>query len=94
MTNGTPADIESRLSRLEEIFVSAGEYITHTSQLAQANTEAIDRNIASIDVLIQRMDRLTQTVDRVVNRIDSLTAASERHDRILDYLLGQQTNDG
>lgn len=115
MTNGRPADTESRLSRLEEVFISAGEYLTHTSRLAQENAAAIDRtnanidrtnanidrtnanidrNTANINLLGQRIDRLTETVDRVVNRIDSLAAASERHDRILDYLIGQQqTND-
>ena len=75
--------LEDRLDRLESVLVSAGEFLQQASQLAQQNTQAIDQ-------LTVKVDRNTEAIGQLTVKIDSLAAASERHDRILDYLLGQQ----
>lgn len=101
MTSAQPRDdLEARLSRLEALMTSAGNLLIQASNLAQ-------RNAADIDAITQTVNRTAQIVDRtariaerntasiqaLTQRVDSLTAASERHDRILDYLLRREAGD-
>ena len=72
-------DWEPRIRRLEDVLASAGELLRQASNVAQ-------RNAVDIQALTQGMDALQQ-------RVDSLAAASERHDRILDYLLRRETGE-
>lgn len=79
MTNGRPDDIESRLTRLEDLMNSAGELLIRAANVAERN--ALD------------IESLTQQIRRNATDIRALTAASERHDRILDYLLRREAKD-
>lgn len=71
---------ENWLDRVEALLLSTGNYLQQAAALAQENTRAIDR--------------LTIRIDSLSIRIDNLAAASERHDRILDYLLNQREGEG
>ncbi|MEM9486839.1 MAG: hypothetical protein AAGA83_24460 [Cyanobacteria bacterium P01_F01_bin.116] len=94
MTSSRPgSNLEQRLNQLEVLMDSAGRLLIQASDVAQRNaadiealTRNIQRNAIDIQALTQRMDSLTQ-------RVDSLTAASERHDRILDYLLRREAGE-
>lgn len=80
MTNGQPNDdIESRLSRLENLMSSAGELLVRAANVAERN--ALD------------IESLTQQIRRNATDIRALTAAGERHDRILEYLLRREAGD-
>jgi predicted transcriptional regulator len=99
VTDSKMNGLENRMDRLEEVLSSAGNFLLQASALAQQNTTAIDRLAERIDrnfsFLLQASDLAQQNtiaIDRLTQRVDSLAAASERHDRILDYLLGQQRN--
>jgi len=108
MTNGRPNDdIESRLSRLENLMSSAGELLVQTSSLAQRNALDFDairatldrasavteRNALDIEALTEEIRRNAADIRAMTRRVDSLAAASERHDRILDYLLRREAGD-
>lgn len=80
MTNAqSNDDIERRLSRLESLMNSAGELLIRAANVAERN--ALD------------IEALTQDIRRNAADIRALTAASERHDRILDYLLRREAGD-
>ena len=72
--------VEGAMNRVEVALARTGEFLQQASALVQENAG--------------RMDRVEVAIDRLTDRIDSLTAASERHDRILDYLLGQGRDSG
>ena len=94
MTNPQPGnDLDTRISNLEALMISAGSLLTQASEVAQRNASDIEaltlnvrRNAGNIQALTQYMSTLTQ-------RVDSLTAASEGHDRILDYLIRREAGD-
>jgi len=115
MTNGQPnEDIESRLSRLENLMSSAGNFLVETNTLARSNaaeleaTRAVlraagdtlirasavtERNALDIEALTEEIRRNAADIRAMSRRVDSLAAASERHDRILDYLLRREAGD-
>ena len=93
MTEARPNGLERRMDRVEEVLSSAGDFLLQASALAQQNTVAIDQVTQRIDQNTVSIDRLAQVVETLSVRIDSLAAASERHDRILDYLLRREAND-
>ncbi len=80
MTNAqSNDDIERRLNRVESLLNSAGELLIQASRIAE-------RNALDIEAIAQETRR--NAVD-----IRALTAASERHDRILDYLLRREAGE-
>ncbi|NEP19479.1 MAG: hypothetical protein F6J97_21735 [Leptolyngbya sp. SIO4C1] len=91
MTSVQPENLGNRMDRLEATLRSAGDLLLQASALAQRNTENIQRNAESIQALTQRIDGLAAASQSLAERLNSLTAASERHDRILDYLLRKET---
>jgi len=101
MTNGRPNDdIESRLSRLERLMAGNGNLLAETSSLARRNAADFDRMLENLNRVVavtqrnaQNIEELTQESRAVSQRVASLAAASERHDRILDYLLRREAGD-
>ncbi|MGD1859561.1 MAG: hypothetical protein ACFB0E_06270 [Leptolyngbyaceae cyanobacterium] len=108
MTNAQPIeDIERRLSRLERLMSSNGELLLQTASLARRNAADFDRILALFGTAQETLNRVAAVTERnaldiealkqegraLDKRIDSLTAASERHDRILDYLLRREAGD-
>ena len=101
MTNGQPNnDIESRLSRLERLMAGNGNLLAETSSLARRNAADFDRMLEILNRVVavtqrnaQNIEALTQENRAVSQRVASLAAASERHDRILDYLLRREAGD-
>ena len=53
-------------------------------------SELAQQNGADMNRVIQCIEDNAIAIDRLAARIESLTAASERHDRILDYLLSRE----
>ncbi|MEM6836450.1 MAG: hypothetical protein AAF609_06310 [Cyanobacteria bacterium P01_C01_bin.120] len=51
------------------------------------------RNVLNIDALTQDIRRNAADIWVISQRVDSLAAASERHDRILDYLLRREAEE-
>jgi ABC-type transporter Mla subunit MlaD len=77
MTNGSNGD---RIDRLEAA-------IERTQQQVDANSRTIDQ-LAQYQVQVfTGLRELTEVVQQVNQRVDSLAAASERYDRVLDYLM-------
>jgi hypothetical protein len=115
MTSVPPSnDVESRLTRLENLMSSAGEMLVQTSTLAQRNaidfesvreafesarevliraSAVAERNALDIEALTEDIRRNAADIRAMSRRVDSLAAASERHDRILDYLLRREAGD-
>jgi hypothetical protein len=92
------SDIESRLNRLESLFVTAGDMMLQTSELSRRNTQQIERNTQQIERNAQQLIQLEQimaqlalqaTSDRVAFEEFRRTtqAALEKIDRVLDYLI-------
>ena len=52
-----------------------------------------ERNTSNIEALTQDIRRNAADIQTMSQRVDSLAAASERHDRILDYLLKREVGD-
>ena len=94
MTEERLSNVEDRLDRVEELLLTTGNYLQEGVALARLNAAAIDQLTPKLDRIAERQDRNAEAIDRLTVRIDSLTAASERHDRILDYLLGQGEDSG
>ena len=101
MTNPQPGnDLGNRINTLKALMMSAGRVLTQASEVAQRNasnikalTQDVRRNAGDIQALTQYMSTLTIQMSTLTQRVDSLTAASERHDRILDYLLRREAGD-
>ena len=108
MTNAQPSnDIERRLSRLENLMSSSGKLFIQTASLARRNAADFDRmletlnrvvvvterNTSNIEALTQDIRQNAADIQSMSQRVDSLAAASERHDRILDYLLKREVGD-
>lgn len=101
MTNAQPNDdIDSRLSRLERLMDSNGNLLIETSSLARRNAADFDRTLEILNRAVavternaRNIEALTQENRAVSQRVASLAAASERHDRILDYLLRREAGD-
>ena len=87
MTNAqSNDDIERRLSRLESLMNSAGELLIRAANVAE-------RNALDIESLTQDIRRNAVDIRRNAIDIQALAAASERHDRILDYLLRREAGE-
>jgi hypothetical protein len=108
MTSVPPSnDVENRLTRLERLMINHGELLAHTASLANRNATDFDRMLAAFDSVRDALrsvvtvternavdiETLTQEMRIMSQRVDSLAAASERHDRILDYLLRREAGD-
>ncbi|NEQ45692.1 MAG: hypothetical protein F6K00_19970 [Leptolyngbya sp. SIOISBB] len=72
-------DMAPQLDCVESLLNSAGELLTQASRIAERN--ALD------------IEAITQETRRNAVDIRALTAASERHDRILDYLLRREAGE-
>ncbi|MEL6402087.1 MAG: hypothetical protein AAFO87_04665 [Cyanobacteria bacterium J06607_6] len=87
----TDQTIDARLSRLENLMVTAGDMMLQTSELSRRNAEQIDRNAEQILRLERTMADLTlrSASDRVEFEEWRRTtqAALEKIDRVLDYLM-------
>ena len=101
MTNAQPNDdIENRLSRLERLIASNSNLLVETSSVARRNAADFDRMLEILNRVVavtqrnaQNIEALTQENRAISQRVASLAAASERHDRILDYLLRREAGD-
>ena len=69
--------LEERLNRAEEVLVG----------WVERSTEQFQRIDQTLDRVVDTLDRFSERMDRLGERVDSLAASSERHDRILDYLI-------
>ena len=87
----TDQTIDARLSRLENLMVTAGDMMLQTSELSRRNAEQIDRNAEQILRLERTMADLTlrSASDRAEFEEWRRTtqAALEKIDRVLDYLM-------
>jgi len=101
MTNGrSNDDIESRLTRLERLMDSNGNLLVETASLARRNAADFDRMLEILNRVVAVTERnaldieaLTQDIRRNASDIRALSAASEQHERILDYLLRREAGD-
>ncbi|MEM8505363.1 MAG: hypothetical protein AAF716_19695 [Cyanobacteria bacterium P01_D01_bin.1] len=87
MTEDRINSLENRMDRVEAALVSASDFVTQGSAIIQNVLLVTERTAALTERNAEAITRLTQ-------RVDSLAAASERHDRILDYLLSQSADSG
>ncbi|NET36633.1 MAG: hypothetical protein F6K19_32160 [Cyanothece sp. SIO1E1] len=55
-------------------------------------TQIVKQTNERLGQLTTRVDTLTEQVGGLTERVDSLATSSERHDRILDYLLRRERN--
>ena len=94
----TDQTIDARLSRLENLMVTAGDMMLQTSELSRRNAEQIDRNAEQISLNLQSITRLERTMADLALRSASdraefeewrrtTQAALEKIDRVLDYLM-------
>ena len=87
----TDQTIDARLSRLENLMVTAGDMMLQASELSRRNTEQIDRNGEQILRLERTMADLA--LRSVSDRAEfeawrrTTQAALEKIDRVLDYLI-------
>lgn len=101
MTNAQPNDdIDNRLSRLERLMDSNGNLFVETASLARRNAADFDRMLEVLNRVVAVTERnaldieaLTQDIRRNAADIRSSSAASEQHERILDYLLRREAGD-
>lgn len=84
MTEERLTALENRMDRVEEVLTSAGNFLMQASELTR-------QNAGDINLLTQRItdshSTLNQKLEELTERVNSLAASSERHDRILDYLI-------
>lgn len=91
-------DLEARLTRLENLFVSAGEMMRVTVEVARQNSEQITRNSQQITQNSRQITRLENTMAQLALQAATdraefeefrriTRAASEKIDRVLDYLM-------
>jgi methyl-accepting chemotaxis protein len=81
-------------------FEDIRELLVQSSSLTQQNSSAIDTIravLAEAAAVSQQTIRIVeanrQDIQALTRRVDSLAAASERHDRILDFLLRREAGD-
>jgi ABC-type transporter Mla subunit MlaD len=72
--------IENRLSAVETALEQVATYQTRAFQGLSQLTQVVGQ-------VAEQSLQTQQNLDRLTVRVDSLVAASERYDRILDYLL-------
>jgi len=77
-----------------------GNLLIETASLTRRNAadfdrvlEILNRAVAVTERNARNIEALTQENRAVSQRVASLAAASERHDRILDYLLRREAGD-
>lgn len=58
--------------------------------MVRQTADNLNRLTVQVDTLTERVNEVTQRVDQVTARVDSLTTASEKYDRVLDYLLKER----
>ncbi|MGD1860445.1 MAG: hypothetical protein ACFB0E_10800 [Leptolyngbyaceae cyanobacterium] len=66
------------------------EYQTRTFQSLSELAQIVGQQGRNLNRLTDRVEQVADSVAQVNERVDSLAAASERFDRILDYLLGRE----
>ncbi|MGD1932321.1 MAG: hypothetical protein ACFB12_25790 [Leptolyngbyaceae cyanobacterium] len=67
--------------------------VDSTQETLSRVVSVTERNAADIEALTQDIRRNAADIRTMSQRVDSLAAASERHDRILDYLLKREVGD-
>lgn len=99
MINGN----NSRLDRIESDLETVTSIVVTLARHAEETEERIDRLVESQDRTQRQLDQLSVTTDAAIQRIDqtlsslaatqlSISAALERQDRILDYLMRRDRN--
>ncbi len=79
MTTNQPESTESRLSRLETLFVNIGETVV-------GHDNTIDVLVANISQLTENVNRLSNSVDNLTINVQNLTAhaAEDRQQAAID----------
>lgn len=87
MTDEQFQQVEARLSRVEALAESNAQMINRVGEYQVQAFQGLRDLTVEINRVAHNLNQLTERVDQVNARVDSLAAASERFDRILDYLL-------
>jgi methyl-accepting chemotaxis protein len=87
MTDEQFQQVEARLSRVEALAESNAQMINQLGKFQVQAFQGLRDLTVEISRVTHNLNQLTERVDQVTMRVDSLAAASERFDRILDYLL-------
>ena len=58
------SNVEARLDRLENLFVSAGEMMLKTAEVSRQNAQQIERNSQQIERNAQQIERNSQQIER------------------------------
>ncbi|NET39400.1 MAG: hypothetical protein F6K19_46780 [Cyanothece sp. SIO1E1] len=83
-----------QIARNSQQISQNSQQIAENSQLSTRNSQLITESNQTILQLadyqasmFRGLAEITQAIRQLTKRVDSLAASSERHDRILDYLL-------
>ncbi|WP_204138410.1 hypothetical protein [Halomicronema sp. CCY15110] len=81
------------LGELTQLTGQLGRHLNQLMTQVEQQGNHLDQLTTQVEQLSAYVSQVTQRVDQVTQRVDSLAAASERFDRIMDYLLKREDED-
>ncbi|NET39444.1 MAG: hypothetical protein F6K19_47015 [Cyanothece sp. SIO1E1] len=83
-----------QISQNSQLIAESSQLSTRNSQLMTAGNRMILQLADYQASMFRGLSEITQAIRRLTERVDNLAASSERHDRILDYLLQRDSEGG
>jgi hypothetical protein len=90
MTDEQFQPVEARLNRAEALAGSNAQMIDRQGEYQAQALQGLSDLTVETSRVTHHLNQLTERVNQVTTRIDRLAAASERFDRILNYLLRRE----
>jgi methyl-accepting chemotaxis protein len=82
--------VEGRLDRVEALVEQNAQQLERLMQYQAQTFKGLNGLTQVVGQLAGNIQQLTERIDQLTERVDGLTAASEKYDRVLDYLLKER----